>query len=46
MALDPARIDQIERTTKHDVIAFLAHVGMSAPHGSAWISGGEQQFQK
>jgi adenylosuccinate lyase len=24
--LDPARIDEIERTTKHDVIAFLTHV--------------------
>ena len=23
---DPARIDEIERTTKHDVIAFLTHV--------------------
>ncbi|HEY4116866.1 MAG TPA: adenylosuccinate lyase [Byssovorax sp.] len=26
VALDPARIDEIERTTKHDVIAFLTHV--------------------
>ncbi len=26
LALDPARIDEIERTTKHDVIAFLTHV--------------------
>jgi adenylosuccinate lyase len=24
--LDPARIDEIEKTTKHDVIAFLTHV--------------------
>lgn len=26
LALVPARIDEIERTTKHDVIAFLTHV--------------------
>src|SRR3954471_7908891 len=26
IALDPAKIDEIERTTKHDVIAFLTHV--------------------
>src|ERR1700722_6507136 len=26
IALDAARIDEIERTTKHDVIAFLTHV--------------------
>jgi adenylosuccinate lyase len=25
-ALDPAKIDEIERTTRHDVIAFLTHV--------------------
>jgi adenylosuccinate lyase len=24
--LDAARIDEIERTTRHDVIAFLTHV--------------------
>jgi len=26
LKLDPARIEEIERTTKHDVIAFLSHV--------------------
>ncbi|MEI7894542.1 MAG: adenylosuccinate lyase, partial [Myxococcales bacterium] len=26
LVLDPNRIDEIERTTKHDVIAFLTHV--------------------
>jgi adenylosuccinate lyase len=26
LTLDPARIDEIERTVKHDVIAFLTHV--------------------
>ena len=26
LELDPERIDEIERTTKHDVIAFLTHV--------------------
>jgi adenylosuccinate lyase len=26
LALSPDRIDEIERTTKHDVIAFLTHV--------------------
>src|SRR6478736_5782436 len=26
IALDPAKIDEIERTTRHDVIAFLTHV--------------------
>src|SRR5688572_26544548 len=26
LKLDAARIDEIERTTKHDVIAFLTHV--------------------
>ena len=26
VTIDPARIDEIERTVKHDVIAFLTHV--------------------
>ncbi len=37
LALDPARIDEIERTTKHDVIAFLTHVEELAGIDARWL---------
>ena len=40
IALDPARIDEIERTTKHDVIAFLAHVEELAGSEARWLHRG------
>jgi len=35
--LDPARIDEIERTTRHDVIAFLTHVEELAGPAARWL---------
>src|SRR5215470_12613133 len=35
--LDPARIDEIERTTRHDVIAFLTHVEEIAGAPARWL---------
>jgi adenylosuccinate lyase len=40
IALDPARIDEIERTTKHDVIAFLTHVEELAGEPARWLHRG------
>jgi adenylosuccinate lyase len=40
LVLDPARIDEIERTTKHDVIAFLAHVEELAGPDARWLHRG------
>jgi adenylosuccinate lyase len=38
--LDPARIEEIERTTKHDVIAFLTHVEELAGPPARWLHRG------
>jgi adenylosuccinate lyase len=35
--LEPARIDEIERTTRHDVIAFLTHVEELAGPPARWL---------
>jgi adenylosuccinate lyase len=40
LVLDPARIDEIERTTKHDVIAFLTHVEELAGSEARWLHRG------
>jgi len=40
LALDSARIDEIERTTKHDVIAFLTHVEEKAGIDARWLHRG------
>src|SRR5258708_11504213 len=40
LALDPARIDEIEKTTRHDVIAFLTHVEQLAGSDARWLHGG------
>jgi adenylosuccinate lyase len=40
LALDAARIDEIERTTKHDVIAFLTHVEELAGIDARWLHRG------
>jgi adenylosuccinate lyase len=40
LALDPERIDTIERTTKHDVIAFLTHVEELAGDDARWLHRG------
>src|SRR6187401_626194 len=37
IALDPAKIDEIERTTRHDVIAFLTHVEQLAGEPARWL---------
>ncbi len=37
LPLDPERIDAIERTTKHDVIAFLTHVEELAGPDARWL---------
>ncbi len=37
LALDPERIDAIERATKHDVIAFLTHVEELAGADARWL---------
>src|ERR1700722_17575994 len=38
--LDPARIDAIEKTVKHDVIAFLTHVEELAGESARWLHRG------
>ena len=38
--LDPARIEEIERTTKHDVIAFLTHVEELVGIDARWLHRG------
>src|ERR1043165_9719280 len=38
--IDPARIDEIERTTRHDVIAFLTHVEELAGADARWLHRG------
>jgi len=40
IALDPERIDEIERTTRHDVIAFLTHVEELAGAEARWLHRG------
>src|SRR5258706_990767 len=40
LALDPVRIDEIEKTTRHDVIAFLTHVEQLAGEGARWLHRG------
>ncbi|MDI3284864.1 adenylosuccinate lyase [Polyangium sp. 15x6] len=40
LALDPARIEEIERTVKHDVIAFLTHVEELAGPDARWLHRG------
>ncbi|WP_437913648.1 adenylosuccinate lyase [Sorangium sp. So ce302] len=40
LSLDPARIEAIERTVKHDVIAFLTHVEELAGEGARWLHRG------
>ncbi|WP_437896262.1 adenylosuccinate lyase [Sorangium sp. So ce124] len=40
LTLDPVRIDAIERTVKHDVIAFLTHVEELAGEGARWLHRG------
>jgi adenylosuccinate lyase len=37
---NPARIEEIERTTKHDVIAFLTHVEEVAGQDARWLHRG------
>jgi adenylosuccinate lyase len=40
LTLDGARIEEIERTTKHDVIAFLTHVEEKAGIDARWLHRG------
>jgi adenylosuccinate lyase len=40
ITLDPEAIDRIERTTRHDVIAFLTHVEERAGEGARWLHRG------
>jgi adenylosuccinate lyase len=40
LRLDPARIEDIERTVKHDVIAFLTHVEELAGAEARWLHRG------
>jgi adenylosuccinate lyase len=40
MVLSPARIEEIERTTKHDVIAFLTHVEELGGAEARWLHRG------
>lgn len=40
VTLDAARIDEIERTVKHDVIAFLTHVEEQAGQDARWLHRG------
>jgi adenylosuccinate lyase len=40
IALDPDRIDTIERTVKHDIIAFLTHVEELAGPEARWLHRG------
>ena len=40
LVLDAARIEEIEKTTKHDVIAFLTHVEEKAGIDARWLHRG------
>ncbi|HEY4015712.1 MAG TPA: adenylosuccinate lyase [Polyangiaceae bacterium] len=40
LVLEPSRIDEIERTVKHDVIAFLTHVEELAGAEARWLHRG------
>jgi adenylosuccinate lyase len=40
IAVDPARVEAIEKTTKHDVIAFLTHVEELAGEPARWLHRG------
>jgi len=40
IVLDPAEIDRIEQTTRHDVIAFLSHVEKLAGDPARWLHRG------
>ncbi len=40
LVLDPDRIDEIERVTRHDVIAFLTHVEELAGADARWLHRG------
>lgn len=40
LQLDPARIEEIERTVKHDVIAFLTHVEELCGADARWLHRG------
>jgi adenylosuccinate lyase len=40
LVLDPARIDEIEQKTRHDVIAFLTHVEELAGEDARWLHRG------
>jgi adenylosuccinate lyase len=40
LLLDPKRIDEIEATTRHDVIAFLTHVEELAGPSARWLHRG------
>jgi adenylosuccinate lyase len=40
LKLDPTRIEEIEKTTKHDVIAFLTHVEEKAGLDARWLHRG------
>jgi adenylosuccinate lyase len=40
VTLDPRRIDEIEATTRHDVIAFLTHVEELAGEPARWLHRG------
>src|SRR5262245_39172458 len=40
LKLDPAEIDRIERTTRHDVIAFLTHVEKLGGPAARWLHRG------
>ena len=40
IAIDPARIEEIEKTTRHDVIAFLTHVEELAGAEARWLHRG------
>ncbi len=37
ITLDPERIEEIEQTTKHDIIAFLTHVEEQAGEAARWV---------
>ncbi|HEY1956306.1 MAG TPA: adenylosuccinate lyase [Polyangiaceae bacterium] len=40
LAIDPARVEAIEKTTRHDVIAFLTHVEEMAGPPARWLHRG------
>src|SRR5258706_6747790 len=40
LALDPVRIHEIEKTTRHDVIAFLTHVQQLPGAHARWLHPG------